>query len=76
MPSASNELRDLMMRWFDGALGCEEPSAFLQSRGYTLNDDWIWTKPTGAHRISEEEKMCLFFLIDEWDYGGCRAQSR
>ncbi len=61
-----------MERWF-GDCGCEGPSAFLQSHGFVLSNDWSWTKPTPAHRLSAEEKACVFFLMDEWDYDGCQS---
>ncbi len=72
MPQASDEDRALMAKWFGDEIGCEAPSEFLQSRGYKLNRDWTWTKPTPSHSVSAEEKACIFFLIDEWDYDGCR----
>ena len=69
MPSASDESRDLMIKWF-GCIDTHGPEAFLKSHGYVLTPQWVWLKPTESHSISAEEAECVQFLICEWDYGG------
>lgn len=69
MPTAPDDLRDKMIKWF-GNIDLFGPVAFLRSRGYTLTEDWYWQLPVPAHTISKEEFECMIFLQQEWDYGG------
>jgi len=66
MPQASDELRDLMNKWF-GEIADYNPAKFLLSRGYTINKGMI-SVPTPAHTVNPEEFLCILFLRDEWDY--------
>ena len=70
MPSASDELRDLMRRRF-GSLDPEGPEKYLEDHGYSLTRAWEWEKP-GVHdlkQMTRDEFDCLLFLVHEWDYG-------
>jgi hypothetical protein len=69
MPQASEEDRERMQKWF-GDMGDFAPACFLTSHGYRLRKDWVWVKPTPSHNMSADERACLRFLIEEWDYGG------
>lgn len=70
MPQASSEDRDRMLRWF-GTIDVYPIEEFLRSRGYVLVPrEWYWKKPTPSHTVSEEERHCIVFLVDEWDYDG------
>lgn len=69
MPTASDDLRDKMMKWF-GSIDLGGPEQFMLSRGYTLTKDWFWIPPVPYHTISKEEFECMIFLQQEWDYGG------
>lgn len=69
MPSASEEDRDLMRKWF-GSIDDYGPRQLLKSHGFFLTEGWEWVLPTLTHRVSEIELACMWFLMDEWDYGG------
>lgn len=69
MPTSSDARRNLIIKWF-GSIDPSGPEEFLKSRGYTLTGNSHWIKPTRFHSISEYEKVCLVFLIEEWDYDG------
>ena len=75
MPSASDEDRALMTKWF-GSIDTHGPEAFLKSHGYVLTKDWCWVKPTPSHEISAIEDACLWFLLEEWDYGGLISEEQ
>jgi hypothetical protein len=68
MPTATNELRDLMELWFGDAIDDGGPYRFLMARGY---QEWagMLIKPTSAYTVSIYEAPCIQFLCDEWDYG-------
>lgn len=66
MPSASEPLRNLMIKWFDTLLD-GSPYQFLISRGYTEKSGMIYP-PVKHHMPNREEYACLRFLVDEWDY--------
>jgi hypothetical protein len=68
MPSASDEDRERMRRWF-GSIDDHGPIRLLESHGYVLRPDWYWTPPTPGHTESEIERYCICFLIEEWDFG-------
>lgn len=74
MPTASNEQRNLMEKWFGDAISEWGPMAFLESRGYTMTQQWEWKKPTPSHTISNDEWECISFLIHEWDFGGVEIE--
>lgn len=69
MPSAPDDLRKKMVKWF-GSIDPLGPEQFLGSRGYTLTKDWYWVTPVPHHTIRKEEFECMIFLEQEWDYGG------
>lgn len=71
MPTSSDEMRHLMSCWFGGnGIADGPPIAFLESRGYKLTPGWTWQPPVPHHTVSQEEKKCIIFLIEEWDFGG------
>lgn len=67
MPQATDELRDLMRRWF-GDIDELGPARVLLSRGWTENRYGVWSPPVLHHTAGEIEWACLRFLRDEWDY--------
>lgn len=70
MPSASDELNDLMAKWFPAHevfASDHGPIQFLLSHGWT-EQAGMWFKPVSAYNPSIYEVMCLKFLRDEWDY--------
>lgn len=67
MPSASEDLRQLMTSWF-GCIGDFGPYLFLKSRGWTEKAG-MFSKPTPSYNPSIYEAACLHFLADEWDFG-------
>ena len=74
MPQASDDLRKIVA-WIIqpkpdvDVVSDGDVCAFLQRRGYVLNNDWSWKLPTPEHFVSEMEELCLRYLVDEWDYG-------
>jgi hypothetical protein len=52
------------------------PTMFLENKGWTLHDDWTWSKPgfdrTNLDDIPLNEWLCILFLVHEWDFGGVR----
>jgi len=66
VPSASEDLRQLMTSWF-GCIGDFGPYLFLKSRGWTEKAG-TFSKPTPSYNPSVYEAACLYFLIDEWDF--------
>lgn len=68
MPTASDEQRSLMDKWFGDPVDDGGPMRFLIARGWTERAG-LWRKPTSAYTPSEYEFECLQFLCDEWDYG-------
>jgi hypothetical protein len=70
MPSASDELRNLMVTWF-GDMDAGPPAQFLLARGWTEKNGY-WSKPTESHNPSVYEVTCLRFLRDEWDHDWVR----
>lgn len=43
--------------------------AFLKSRGYTLDDGFVYHPPTKDHKVTAQEGAALDYLWLEWDYG-------
>lgn len=60
-------------RW-DGP-SAEKALAFLAERGYVETREWEWRLPTPDHEPTEEELSAIFFMQDEWDYGGISRES-
>jgi len=69
MPQASESLRHLIKLMFGDGIDSEKPIKFLEDAGYSLTQDYHWILPTKEHYPSEEEELCLRFLVDEWDFG-------
>ena len=46
----------------------EKATAFLEQEGFVLNPTWEWTPP--ERPMTAEEWSAVFFMIDEWDFGG------
>lgn len=72
MPQASDDLRDKITARF-GSLDDGGPIRALQEAGYKPTDDFCWRlRPglTSVEEIPEAEADLLFFLIEEWDFGG------
>jgi hypothetical protein len=59
-----------------GDMGFEGPEAYLRAQGFVLSQRWEWCKPgiTRLAQLTEDEWDTLYFLSDEWDYGGLRGQ--
>lgn len=70
MPQASDEMRDLMGKWFGDRISDSGPMRYLESKGYKLDKKWEWECPTSSHRPNCYDVMCVMFLIHEWDFGG------
>lgn len=71
MPQATDKNRAKMIRYF-GDIGDYSPTKFLEDNGWKLRPDWLWERPTPEHVTTPKESDCLWFLIDEWDYGGIK----
>jgi hypothetical protein len=76
MPSASNELRAKITSRF-GSLDDGNVIKYLESKGWTLDRNWTWSKPgQNLQSMPDDEYECVLFLVREWDFGGvndCRA---
>lgn len=74
MPQSSDELRQKMMDYFGSAVDDQPPAEYLRQQGFVQNPDWSWTAPdriaSGDQPISEQERDCVVFLIEEWDMDG------
>ena len=70
MPSASDELRDLMGEYFGDRISDAGPTQFLLDAGYTEESGLWYPKPgvKTADDMTEKEWNCLAFLIYEWDH--------
>ena len=62
MPQATDEQRQ---EWNE-----EKAVGLLRKNGWKLTDAWTWTKPTPDHEPTVTELSAIYFMIDEWDYGG------
>jgi hypothetical protein len=72
MPQASDELRAEMQRLFNDPVDDGAPLRFLKAAGYTLTRQFFWLPKEGVtsyEDMTEDERLCLKFLIDEWDFG-------
>ena len=67
MPQAPEELRSKMAQWF-GDIDCHGPLQFLKSHGYEERRNGLLWPPTPAHTMSNDERICVHFLIMEWDF--------
>jgi hypothetical protein len=67
MPTASDQQRDLMVKWF-GDMDIIGPLNFLFARGWRERGGML-IKPTPAHSLSIYESECVSFLCHEWDFG-------
>ena len=72
MPQATEELRAEMKRLFGDPISDEGPTKYLESHGYLLTPGWEWYKPgvLDPSAMTEDEWLCLLFLVQEWDFGG------
>jgi hypothetical protein len=43
---------------------------FLRERGYIESRNGFWTKPSPDHMVTKEESEMIWYLINEWDFGG------
>lgn len=69
MPSATQELQDLMLDWF-GDIDDAGPTRILESRGWRLVPNWKWKPPVPHYTIHHIDYILIMFLVQEWDYGG------
>lgn len=67
MPQATNELRARMLEQFGDAVDDRGPRVYLKERGYTAKR-FLIRKPSSLHVITREERECINFLCDEWDW--------
>lgn len=67
MPQTSDELRDLMARWFGPHSHDAGPYALLISHGF-LDTNGFLSPPVEDYTISMVEWYCIQYLIEEWDY--------
>ena len=67
MPQADKEVCDLMEKWFGSPIDEGPPLSFLLSRGYKEKNGFI-SHEVMSHKPTEEENICIEFLICEWDF--------
>ena len=53
-----------------------EAIVYLRSLGWRLNQDWSWTPPTPDYEQTERENDAIWYLIEEWDFGGIIRKPR
>jgi hypothetical protein len=70
MPTASDEQRKLMQKWFGEEIDTTGPLTFLLDRGWTDNAGLL-VPPVPSHHPSDYELECIYYLVDEWDFGYC-----
>lgn len=70
MPQSSDDMHDLMNYYFGDPIDDKGPMRFLEERGYGLTPQWLWKLPKPDHFITLKERLCIQFLIEEWDFGG------
>lgn len=72
MPQTSAEIQERIDKFFPSASQSQDfqSTKFLEKAGYILNKNWTWKLPSPDHKITEEEDLCLVYLIEEWDFGG------
>lgn len=69
MPQTSDEMRDLMFKWFGDPIDLSGPCKVLVSRGWTLTKTWGWEPSVPNQTIHEIDWLLMKFLIEEWDFG-------
>lgn len=67
MPTASDELRDKMEKYFGDPIDDSGPYKYILSRGYT-DTAGLLRRPSLDYAITDLEWDCIMFLCDEWDY--------
>jgi hypothetical protein len=69
MPQATDEQR---AEWWPDSdpTGTNTAIKFLEAAGYSLRRDWCWEPPHPMRPTTEKERSAVFYLIDEWDFGG------
>jgi hypothetical protein len=67
MPQASDELRNLMKKWFGHPVNMDGPYKLLMSHGFT-DEGGLLHPPVPSYQLSNIELECIWFLMDEWDY--------
>lgn len=75
MPQASDALRDKIVARF-GSLDDGPVIRALEEAGYKRSSDFCWYLRPGLasiEEIPEAEADLLFFLMEEWDFGGVIA---
>lgn len=45
---------------------------YLKKRGYVLGSNYSWSAPKPQRPPTDEELLCVKYLIEEWDFGGLR----
>lgn len=68
MPQTSKERA---ARW-PGMEG--EASSYLEDHGYKLTYAFKWKLPKKGHTPTEKESDAIWYLIEEWDFGGTVEQ--
>lgn len=67
MPTASDELRGAMLKYFGSAIDDGPPMRYLRSMGWTFERGGLIREPAAKH-ITEKEWDCVYFLCHEWDH--------
>ena len=73
MPQASKFHTDRMKEYFGPDNWMEEgPCRFLEDQGYRVTKRWTWVNPRvkSVDDVTEKERDCIIFMMDEWDYDG------
>ena len=72
MPQASKELSDKMLEYFGDPISDTGPTHYLLKQGYTLTRRWTWVNPRlkSLEDITEKERDCIIFMMEEGDYDG------
>lgn len=66
MPTASDALRNFAKKTFGGYSDTPVVNE-LERRGFDLTHEFCWRR---RRRPDNFEWNCIYFLIEEWDYGG------
>lgn len=68
MPQAGNLHRALMKKWFGDEINEQGPLQFLFSHGFLEVESGVLITPVPSHTLSADERACISFLINEWDF--------
>lgn len=68
MPQATDELRAEMEKLYGDPVSDSGPYKFLRDRGFVDKGGWLSKPGVYWDDLSEQEKLSLNFLADEWDY--------